>query len=486
MKYLLSLIVTIGLAMQVMAQNECATDEQHAWLMKHNAEYAWQMQNKLPAKGPYINARINGIPDTIPVVVHVVYLTNFLGTWGNISDSEVHQMMDNINRCFNDNTPGSANVGLYFKLAQTDPNCRLTTGILHIDASDDPIYASEGVNSSITPGGIQQGDLAAKSYWDNTKYLNIWIVHKINGAGGFAFFPSGNKTVHDGIVITYQYLGAAVHELGHAFNLQHSFSGSSGTNCPLNNDCNRDGDFICDTPPVPLNTLGCNTQAINPCTNQPYGSIVNNYMSYSCQKLFTPQQVDRMISALYTYRSSLLIANTEWPPPSAPSVTIKSDDADNIIDKGRLITFTPTVNGNPTIQYHWLKNKFEVGTGPIYSTNDLAHGDEIVCMIEDPALVCHVPVRTYSDPTKISLHQGHYVDVYPNPVYDLLTVWTPSDDIKISGIRLFSANGQLMDEKQVTPSSRVQYSLKNKPAGIYFIEFTTNKGKDVVKAVKVY
>src|SRR6476620_7244168 len=111
MKYLLSLIVTISLAMQVMAQNECATDEQHAWLMNHNPEYARQVQNRLPAKGPYINTRINGVPDTIPVVVHVVYVTNFLGTWGNISDSEVHRMMDNINRGFNDNTPGSANVG---------------------------------------------------------------------------------------------------------------------------------------------------------------------------------------------------------------------------------------------------------------------------------------------------------------------------------------------------------------------------------------
>ncbi|MBK9758967.1 MAG: hypothetical protein IPO90_03075 [Flavobacteriales bacterium] len=40
------------------------------------------------------------------------------------------------------------------------------------------------------------------------------------------------------------------HELGHAFNLYHTFEGDvNGTACPPNSNCGTDGDQVCDIPP---------------------------------------------------------------------------------------------------------------------------------------------------------------------------------------------------------------------------------------------
>ena len=481
MKYLL-LPIAFLLAACCYGQEKCGTDEQHAWLMQHDPEYARLIRSR-PIES-HNTARLSNIPDTIPVVVHVIFVKNSLGTFGDVTDASINNEINNLNNNFNDPTPGRVNIGLYFKLAQTDPDCRPTTGIVRIDASDDLEYVRKGVHTGTNEGGINQIQLAEKSDWDNTKYLNIWIVFQFsdNNVGGYAYYPTGAKTVYDGIVL--KSLGALTHEMGHAFNLRHTFEGSNGSSCPLNNDCNTDGDAICDTPPVLQNT-SCDPLAINPCTNQPYGEVIFNYMSYSsCRTQFTSMQRDRMHNALSTYRAPILTYNTEWPSPPAPLVSIAMDDNDYIIDKNQLVTFTPTVIGNPTIRYRWLKNNYEVSTDRVYSSNKLVHGDEIVCIIEDPSLPCHTVVRSYSNKIKISTDHKHFVSIYPNPAIDKISAWTPSDDVKINMIRLFTIDGKLLDTKKVPPSSLVQYSLNNVPAGLYVLEFTSGKGKDIIKVVK--
>ena len=480
MKYLLLSIVFLSAA-YCYGQEKCGTDEQHAWLMQHDPQYARLMQNR-PIESPNNTARLSNIPDTIPVVVHVIFVKNGLGTFGVVSDASINNAINNLNRNFNEPTPGRVNIGLYFKLAQTDPDCNPTTGIVRVDASDDLEYASKGMHYGNSVGGINQVQLAEKSYWDNTKYLNIWIVYAFtDNIAGFAYYPTGTKTYYDGIVL--RSIGVLTHEMGHAFNLRHTFEGSNGSNCPLNNDCNTDGDRICDTPPVLQNT-SCDPLAINPCTNQPNGQFVINFMSYNCWGQFSPLQSDRMHNAKSTYRASLLTYNTEWPSPPAPLIRIAMDDNDNIIDKNQLVTFTPTVTGNSTVRYRWLKNGYEASTDRIYSSNELKHGDEIVCIIEDPSLPCHTVVRSYSNKIKVSTDHKHFVSIYPNPTVDKISAWTPSDDIKINMIRLFTVDGKLLDTKMIAPSSSVQYSLNVIPEGLYILEFTSNKGKDIIKVVK--
>jgi hypothetical protein len=410
---------------------------------------------------------------------------NAFGSFGNMPDSSVLKMMNELNQAFNEPTPDGVNVGLYFKLAQTDPNCRPTNGIIHVDASDDKEYASRGVHYGSFAGGISQYQLAAKSFWDNTKYLNIWIVYSFSdpGISGYAFYPTGASTKLDGIVL--QGSNSIVHEMGHAFYLYHTFEGSNGTSCPINNDCMTDGDMICDTPPVLKNTT-CNPLDINPCTNAPYGNYaVYNHMSYNgCRNLFTPEQRNRMLNALYTYRSSLLTSNTELAPPKAPVVSIVSDDDDYVIDKDQLVKFTPTVTGSNAIKYHWLKNNVEVSTELIYSSNRLVHGDEIVCMVEATDLVCHVPVTAYSNKIKIFADPQHFVSIYPNPTNNYITAWTPSNNINIKMIRVFATDGKLLETKLITPASNVRYSMLKLPAGLYFLEFSSDKGKEMIQAIK--
>ena len=480
MKFCLLLIVFL-FGTYCHGQEKCGTSEQHAWLMQQVPEYARLMQSRVIAPGN--TARISSIPDTVPVVVHVIFVTNKFGTFGDISDASINNAITNMNNSFND--PDHVNIGIYFKLAQTNPDCYPTTGIVRVDASDDLEYATKGVHHGNSQGGITQAQLAEKSYWDNIKYLNIWIVTAFSdNIAGFAYYPTGSKTVYDGIVLNQ--LGPVLaHEMGHAFNLLHTFEGSTGNTCPTNNDCNAEGDQICDTPPVLSNTATCDPFAINPCTNQPYGDAIHNFMSYNgCRNQFTPLQRDRMRSAMLTYRSPMLTYNTEWPPPQAPLISITSDNNDNIFDKNQLITFTPVVTGNSTIKYHWLKNNYEVSTSRIYRSNKLVHGDEIMCMIEDPALVCHTLVRSYSNKIKISTDPKHFVSIYPNPAFDKISAWTPSDDIKINLIRLFTADGKLLDTKKIASSSHVQYSLKNWPTGLYILEFTSNKGTDIIRVVR--
>jgi hypothetical protein len=285
-KYFLLLLYFLVICVVAEGQEKCGTDEQYRYLIQHYPEYARLMQQNTHRKISDRPMGVNDMPDTIPVVVHVIYTANRFGTYGNPPDSSIQKMLDALNLTFSATYPnfptgtsGGVNIGLYFKLAQTDPECRPTSGILRINASDDMTYVNGGINLG-SPGGISQGELAAKSYWDNTKYLNIWIVTRISGDyAGFAFYPTGTKTVHDGIVIIAGVINnprTVTHEMGHIFSLSHTFEGASETVCAVNNDCNTDGDGICDTDPI-LENIGCDPSAINPCTNQPYGNAVHNY-----------------------------------------------------------------------------------------------------------------------------------------------------------------------------------------------------------------
>jgi hypothetical protein len=461
MKNLLFFVMFVIIAIESNAQYTCGTDERHAWLLKHDPEYARMMQNRKPLLRR--SFRPAAVPDTIPVVVHVLYIKNIFGVFGNMSDSSIADMMDTLNQSFNAPRADGVNIGLHFKLAQTDPFCRPTNGIVRIDASNDNEYFLYGVRVGNESRGISDEALKEKSFWDNTKYMNIWIVIQINDhtIAGYSNYPTGLRTTSDGIVLDYRdALYSVVHEMGHSFNLLHTFYGASGDNCPSNNDCASDGDMICDTPPVPQNG-DCDPLAVNPCTNVSYGSNATyNYMSYNgCRHLFTPMQNERMLDALYTYRSSLLTSNTEQLPPQAPLLNIVSDDADNIIDPKQIVTFTPTVTGSSAPQYHWFKNKYEVSTNQFYNDNKLLHGDEIVCMIVATDLVCHVPVTSYSNTIKISTDRLHLVSIYPNPCSDRFKAWTPSSDVKINKIRVIGLDGKILETQIVIAPSVVQYSL---------------------------
>lgn len=235
----------------------------------------------------------------IPVVVHVFHQ----GGTENISDTQIESAITVLNedygRMIGTNGYGNGvDTKVQFKLAKIDPNGNCTNGIVRI-------------YSSLTNHKTYERPLLKEvSFWDNEKYLNIYVVKSIPGGTlGYSSFPGG-PAEEDGLVVRHNYFGrtgtaasslgrTVTHEVGHWLGLYHTFNNGCGTD-----EC-TDGDYVCDTPPVATANFGCSTN--NSCSNdspdQP--DQIENYMDYtseSCSNMFTQGQADRMHASLTSLR----------------------------------------------------------------------------------------------------------------------------------------------------------------------------------------
>lgn len=239
---------------------------------------------------------------TIPVVVHVIHV----GGAENISDAQVQSQIDVLNEDFRKmtGTNGDGNgvdTEIQFCLAKKTPEGKCTNGIVRIQStlSNHQTY--------------QRSMLKQLSYWDNTRYLNMYVVKTINSASGilgYSSFPGGPPD-EDGIVVLHNYFGrigtaaasigrTTTHEIGHWFGLYHTFNGGCGV------DTCADGDYVCDTPPAANPNFGCPT--INSCSNDfpNVNDQVQNYLDYSndnCKNMFTMGQKVRMHTTLNMIRT---------------------------------------------------------------------------------------------------------------------------------------------------------------------------------------
>lgn len=131
------------------------------------------------------------------------------------------------------------------------------------------------------------------------------------------------------------------HELGHFFNLDHTFAGCDfGT-------CSNSGDLVCDTPPCDQPRYDCNAPGNPPTgTNAPpvttcgFLQLTMNYMDYvedSCMYMFTAGQTARMIAWYNTIQSQIrtnVLANTDFittnfsiaPNPNKGTFNIQFND----------------------------------------------------------------------------------------------------------------------------------------------------------------
>jgi PKD repeat protein len=238
---------------------------------------------------------------TIPVVFHVLH------TWGseNISDEQILDALARINEDFgkqNNNwhlvnqafLPLVADVQVEFKLAKKKPNGECFKGITRTFSQ----AAWGDGNAQVQAIQAEHGN------FPSNRYLNIFVVPFANGAAGYTNYPSnwGGTSMSNGIWILHNYTGrigtstnsgstALSHEIGHWFNLPHTWGDSNSPG--LASNCNTD-DGVADTP----NTIGwtsCNVNGVS-C-----GSLdnVENFMEYSyCSKMFTEGQKARMHAAL--------------------------------------------------------------------------------------------------------------------------------------------------------------------------------------------
>lgn len=308
MKYLIKQITTIGIFFLILINlshaqfndiNACYFDEYTNNKSILQTEAAIQAKVEKLKKLP-INKAGHDSVKTIPVVVHVLHI----GGSENISDAQIQSQIDIMNEDygkipFTNGDGNGVDTKVKFCLAKIDPNGNCTNGIVRI-------YTTLTNHKTYERAMLKQ-----LSFWDNTKYMNIYLVKSITGGVlGYSSFPGGPPD-EDGMVVRSNVFGnigtassslgrTASHEIGHWFGLYHTFNNGCGTDLCL------DGDYVCDTPPQASPSFNCSI--INSCSNDvpDVNDQKENYMNYTndaCKNMFTNGQKLRIQATLDTIRT---------------------------------------------------------------------------------------------------------------------------------------------------------------------------------------
>ena len=338
-------------------------------------------------------------PYTVPVVFHIISSNPYA-----ITDQTIVNAVQDLNDAFAhagvyaSGAPG-ANTQITFCLAKTDPNGGNSTGITRTQSvlgNFDSDIENDAMKNLIS--------------WDTKAYCNIWLVDSVQNEyfanfscgrwtrkfnTGYATFSAGGDN-KDGIVTT-EFGPILATLMGTYLGLKYTFVQGDCTN----NDCNTDGDGICDTPPASAAGNSC-TNPQNSCTTDTLSGftvdvpdLTSNFMSLSgsCANEFTSGQASKMQSNLTTVRSSLLAQN-KCSPPCNENI-IASFTRDNWSPKiGDQINFTSTSTGGTN--YQWTVNGINAGSNsPNYSQVFSTPGKfEITLKVYNGNSGCYA---TYSD-----------------------------------------------------------------------------------------
>ena len=253
----------------------------------------------------------------IPIVFHLI------GTSASLQDVHILSALNQLNADFN-----SPNLDwdIEFRLAGIGPRGECTSGITR----------NPGITSQ-DPSVVK-----AATRWDNTKYLNVWVLPLIEGDplkwGVVSAQPSNFQVVGgviqrtdviagtnasfdntDGVVIKEELIypnpaqiHTLAHEVGHWLNLLHTFAPcDGGSGSPVWSCCHPvsqgadNGDFIADTPPQ-QNDFGQSNCSLSDhyCFNDGVPEDLSSFMGYAfaCQNKFTQGQREWMFHCLLNFR----------------------------------------------------------------------------------------------------------------------------------------------------------------------------------------
>lgn len=304
---------------------------------------------------------------SVPVVFHIVHQNGA----ENIPDSDVHDAMRLLNDAFSNAAPFASPrgvpVGIRFCMG---------SGSVNITRHQ----------SSLTNVVMENDDIALKEIglWPAKDYVNIWVVNSISSltmgpsVAGYAMLPYMHGAPVDGVVVEAAFVNGnpdnvkvLVHEMGHYLGLYHTFEGGC-----KNDNCQTDGDKVCDTPPDrSVAPVGCDSFA-NTCTSDeddasvhnPFRAVAlgglgdqpdmhQNYMDYGfqeCQNTFTAGQRERMRDALLEARSSLL-SNAHTCRPCATPFQADISHLPDTWPAGVPLEFTVnTDNESPLLYIFWM------------------------------------------------------------------------------------------------------------------------------------
>lgn len=260
------------------------------------------------------NKSVNEDVYVIPVVFHIVHNNGV----ENISKEQILDGLRILNEDYRKRNADTTQIVSGFKSIAAD--CFIEFRLAKIDPDGNCTEGITRTQSALTVNANDNVKYVAPA-WPRDKYFNIWVVASVEGAAGYAYYPSNwTDAAVDGILLNHSYIGSIgtgsytkarslTHEMGHSLNLMHPWGNSNEPE--LSSNCDID-DEVDDTP----NTIGHTTCVLTAVT---CGSLdnVQNYMDYSyCTKMFTYGQKDRMRAALnstvgeryYLWQPSNLIA----------------------------------------------------------------------------------------------------------------------------------------------------------------------------------
>ena len=415
MKKLVNLWILLSFFSLAKAQEQCGTDQ----LMVRNP-FLMEAYNNRAACAPEINLDTAQVL-TIPVVFHVLHLGEAIGEETNISDEQIFSCIENLNHRFRGDVEALValtdeydeyelslikDAKIEFCLASRDPNNESTDGINRYDCSNltnnGESYALDGIASDGTQDGVLDSYIKNLFHWPIDKYFNCYVVSEIagnngnNGTQGYSFVGSigtGSTGYRYGPVCLYNVTGTTgtlkfgrelnatwAHEVGHAFNLYHTFNFSSGDCFTESNSCTQ-GDQCPDTPQTSANNAGC---SLPQCP----GAMVENYMDYTpetCKTAFSQNQIERMREEIYTELNYLInINNVSCQSPNSrdvaiTSVSVPSDWCLETIDFNiKLNNFGGEIAENVTLLVNGIPYEvpsIEAGEYVLIPINDFILGD---------------------------------------------------------------------------------------------------------------
>jgi hypothetical protein len=315
------------------AQHSCGTPDLHRDIKNEQVKHQIEEQIQLWIQSNSDSRSGEAPLITIPVVVHVIHNGEPIGTGSNLSDAQIIEQIDILNKDFRALNADSLHPGhpfynlrgdtrIEFCLASRDPFGYITSGITRIQGGQNMYTIQDDI-------AIKSTLLGGRNGWNPYQYLNIWTVNPnpISTILGWAYTPENLEyfSQWDGVVVASNAFGISsnnlpnynsgrvlTHEVGHWLNLIHTWGDENSSDCL--------SDLVDDTPPALGPNFGCPDFPHRPnniCGSNENGEMFMNYMDYtngSCMNMFSVGQSERMMATINTVRSSLL--NSQGCVPS--------------------------------------------------------------------------------------------------------------------------------------------------------------------------